>query len=184
MKYVHYYETDSEFRQVYNGNEYEEPWVSLTEQNGEVNYNKIMPIGYIDSSNLFGQLALGFDYNNDGQLNENDFNYWQYYCEDPERVKPDLNLDKLSVSQVDNYLLTEVCCEQITGNELYAWDDGWDMPAQIVRLANDNGQERWCIYNVGVHFSEGERMVSEPDYFAIYDRKPELSNIAGYQMAA
>ena len=39
-RYLHLYETASNFEADYNGTAYTEPWVSLTEQNGDVNYNK------------------------------------------------------------------------------------------------------------------------------------------------
>ena len=38
--YIHLYKTNSEFTASYNGPDYKEPWLSLTEQNMEVNYNK------------------------------------------------------------------------------------------------------------------------------------------------
>ena len=38
--YIHLYETNSEFTAAYNGPDYKEPWLSLTEENMEVNYNK------------------------------------------------------------------------------------------------------------------------------------------------
>ena len=40
MKYLHYFDDDASFKGQYNGNGYKEPWVSLTEENDEVNYNK------------------------------------------------------------------------------------------------------------------------------------------------
>ena len=38
--YIHLYKTNSDFTKAYNGPDYKEPWLSLTEQNMEVNYNK------------------------------------------------------------------------------------------------------------------------------------------------
>ena len=38
--YIHLYEKNSEFTAAYNGPDYKEPWLSLTEENMEVNYNK------------------------------------------------------------------------------------------------------------------------------------------------
>ena len=38
--YIHLYETNSEFTAAYNSPNYKEPWLSLTEENMEVNYNK------------------------------------------------------------------------------------------------------------------------------------------------
>ena len=38
--YIQHYKTNSEFTEDYNGPDYVEPWLSLTEQNMEVNYNK------------------------------------------------------------------------------------------------------------------------------------------------
>ena len=40
MQYLHKFETDSAFEAEYNGEDYKEPWVSLTSENGEVNYNR------------------------------------------------------------------------------------------------------------------------------------------------
>ena len=39
-QYLHLYESESAFTNDYNGEYYHEPWVSLTKQNGDVNYNK------------------------------------------------------------------------------------------------------------------------------------------------
>lgn len=41
--YIHLYRTNSEFTEVYNGPDYDEPWLSLTEENMDVNYNKTPP---------------------------------------------------------------------------------------------------------------------------------------------
>ena len=52
MKYLHNYDTDAHFSEDYNGSAYTEPWVSLTQENGEVNYNKDenwISISYADS---------------------------------------------------------------------------------------------------------------------------------------
>ena len=38
--YIHLYKTNSDFTKAYNGTDYKEPWLSLTEENMEVNYNK------------------------------------------------------------------------------------------------------------------------------------------------
>ena len=38
--YIHLYETNDKFTEAYNGPDYKEPWLSLTEENMEVNYNK------------------------------------------------------------------------------------------------------------------------------------------------
>lgn len=43
MKNIRKFETISEFNAAYNGDEYLEPWVSLTEEAGGVNYNKVPP---------------------------------------------------------------------------------------------------------------------------------------------
>ena len=179
MKYVHYYETDSEFRQVYNGNEYEEPWVSLTEQNGEVSYNKLMPLYYASTNDLISNFGLSFDYNNDNQFNIQDFWYWRDVSPKPDYLTP----DKFNVSEIDDVSHVDELSEYLTGTQLSAGDDGWDMPAQIVRLANDNGQERWCIFNVATYYNQGS-MYSCPDYTAIYGEKPELGNIAGGSFSA
>ena len=38
--YIHLYETNDKFTEAYNGPDYKEPWLSLTEENNAVNYNK------------------------------------------------------------------------------------------------------------------------------------------------
>ena len=40
MRYMHYFESANTFDVAYNGDEYHEPWVSLTMQNRDVHYNK------------------------------------------------------------------------------------------------------------------------------------------------
>jgi len=40
MIFLHFFETDASFEESYNGEEYKEPWVSLTKENDEVNYDK------------------------------------------------------------------------------------------------------------------------------------------------
>ena len=39
-KYIHLFDTASEFNEAYNGDAYIEPWLSLTEEREKVNYNK------------------------------------------------------------------------------------------------------------------------------------------------
>ena len=39
-KYIHKFETTAEFEAIYNGTGYTEPWVSYTEENSKVSYNK------------------------------------------------------------------------------------------------------------------------------------------------
>ena len=39
-KYIHLFDTASEFNEAYNGDKYLEPWVSLTEEGEQVKYNK------------------------------------------------------------------------------------------------------------------------------------------------
>lgn len=45
MKYLHYYPTTSEFEAIYNSKNYNIPWVSLTNEDGEkiLNYNQVFP---------------------------------------------------------------------------------------------------------------------------------------------
>ena len=38
--YIHLYQTNDEFTKAYNGPDYKEPWLSLTEEGMKVNYNK------------------------------------------------------------------------------------------------------------------------------------------------
>ena len=38
--YIHLYETNDKFTEAYNGTDYKEPWLSLTEEGMKVNYNK------------------------------------------------------------------------------------------------------------------------------------------------
>ena len=41
--YIHLYKTNSEFTEAYNSPNYEEPWLSLTEENNAINYSKNPP---------------------------------------------------------------------------------------------------------------------------------------------
>ena len=40
MKFIHRFDTVDDFERDYNGTGYTEPWVSYTEEQGRVNYNK------------------------------------------------------------------------------------------------------------------------------------------------
>ena len=40
--YIHLYKTNSDFTAAYNGPDYKEPWLSLTEENNAINYSKIL----------------------------------------------------------------------------------------------------------------------------------------------
>ena len=41
--YIHLYKTNSDFTEAYNSPNYEEPWLSLTEENNAINYSKTPP---------------------------------------------------------------------------------------------------------------------------------------------
>ena len=41
--YIHLYKTNQEFTEAYNSPDYEEPWLSLTEENNAINYSKTPP---------------------------------------------------------------------------------------------------------------------------------------------
>ena len=60
--YIHLYEKNSEFTAAYNGPDYKEPWLSLTEENMEVNYNKSKLID-------FSTEPLTFNIVSDGTIN-------------------------------------------------------------------------------------------------------------------
>ena len=47
-KYLHLFETEQDFQDAYDGNEYEEPWVSLVTATGKVDSNKFF---FLDLSN-------------------------------------------------------------------------------------------------------------------------------------
>ena len=57
--YIHLYETNSEFTAAYNGTDYKEPWLSLTEENMEVNYNKPKLIDFSAEPLTFNILSAG-----------------------------------------------------------------------------------------------------------------------------
>ena len=40
--YIHLYNTNEEFTAAYNGPDYKEPWLSLTEENNAISYSKIL----------------------------------------------------------------------------------------------------------------------------------------------
>jgi len=64
MIYLHYFETNSEFSAAYNGEDYLEPWVSLTSENEKVKYNKT------EYEKLFS-VPLTFEIQSDGII------YWK-----------------------------------------------------------------------------------------------------------
>ena len=41
--YIHLFKTNQEFTEAYNSPNYEEPWLSLTEENNAINYSKNPP---------------------------------------------------------------------------------------------------------------------------------------------
>ena len=57
--YIHLYETNSEFTEAYNSPNYKEPWLSLTEENMEVNYNKPKLIDFSTEPLTFNILSAG-----------------------------------------------------------------------------------------------------------------------------
>ena len=60
--YIHLYETNDKFTAAYNGPDYKEPWLSLTEENNAVNYNKPKLID-------FSTEPLTFNIVSDGTIN-------------------------------------------------------------------------------------------------------------------
>ena len=65
MKYIHHYNTEQDFQNTYYGEDYNEPWVSLTETaEPHVDYNKTAPamptvdLG-LQSGNLWAEYNLG-----------------------------------------------------------------------------------------------------------------------------
>lgn len=81
MKYLHYCEEENEFTNGYWGNDYLEPWVSLTTEGAEhVDYNRRQPLTFtvlqngtitVDTRSNSGNLYLERDikYVKDGQMN-------------------------------------------------------------------------------------------------------------------
>ena len=57
--YIHLYETNSKFTEAYNGPDYKEPWLSLTEENMEVNYNKPKLIDFSTKPLTFNIVSAG-----------------------------------------------------------------------------------------------------------------------------
>ena len=57
--YIHLYKTNSDFTASYNGPDYKEPWLSLTEENMEVNYNKPKLIDFSKEPLTFNILSAG-----------------------------------------------------------------------------------------------------------------------------
>ena len=75
IKYIHYFETNNDFDKEYNTSAYTEPWVSYTEENGEINYNKGVPSGetheYVEIAGVkWATMNLGA---------ENPWDYGKYY---------------------------------------------------------------------------------------------------------
>ena len=59
MRYMHYFESANTFDVAYNGDEYHEPWVSLTMQNRDVHYNKNKEIPLKEMPLTFEVLSPG-----------------------------------------------------------------------------------------------------------------------------
>ena len=57
--YIHLYETNDKFTEAYNGPDYKEPWLSLTEENMEVNYNKPKLIDFSTEPLTFNIVSAG-----------------------------------------------------------------------------------------------------------------------------
>ena len=57
--YIHLYGTNSEFTEAYNSPNYKEPWLSLTEEGMEVNYNKPKLIDFSAEPLTFNILSAG-----------------------------------------------------------------------------------------------------------------------------
>ena len=57
--YIHLYKTNDKFTEAYNGPDYIEPWLSLTEENMEVNYNKPKLIDFSTEPLTFNILSAG-----------------------------------------------------------------------------------------------------------------------------
>ena len=57
--YIHLYKTNDKFTEAYNGPDYVEPWLSLTEENMEVNYNKPKLIDFSAEPLTFNILSAG-----------------------------------------------------------------------------------------------------------------------------
>jgi hypothetical protein len=60
MRYIHKFDTDTQFNEVYKGGSYNEPWVSYTEGEERVDYNKEKwPYGLLDTPLTFKILNGG-----------------------------------------------------------------------------------------------------------------------------
>ena len=57
--YIHLYETNSDFTKAYNGPDYKEPWLSLTEENMTISYNKPKLIDFSTEPLTFNILSDG-----------------------------------------------------------------------------------------------------------------------------
>lgn len=81
MKYLHKYEEVSAFTEDYNGSGYTEPWVSYTNENDHVDYNKIDADFIFDAADMLGS-TLKLVYSRDEfQVDGRDvsFDDWYYY---------------------------------------------------------------------------------------------------------
>ena len=93
MKYIHKFNTDTQFNEVYNGAGYTEPWVSYTEDVTRVDYNKPDPSNghdYVDlglpSGTLWATMNIGAtkpeeygDYFAWGETEPKDIYAWSTY---------------------------------------------------------------------------------------------------------
>ena len=189
MKYIHVFDSDNEFVSAYTGSDYLEPWVSATIETSGVAYNKFIlrPIGYIQAGNFYNNFGLALDYNDDGTFNPSSPSSDHYArLEMGQYTSLVLHKDLFTPAAVDaqfdtNPDFTPVqeggTFTTISGEQLATGDDGWGVDADIIRIANSNGEERWFMFCVGGLVTGGWQTYAE--YIAIYDQEPTLENIAG-----
>ena len=150
MKYVHLFETDAQYQQKRN-NDYNEPWVSYTEETDEVNYNKQGPNAngheYVDlglpSGILWATCNVGADspeeyggYYAWGELaTKSDYSWSTYrFGESSPFSKYDTD-GKTELELVDDVARTE-------------WGGDWKMPTQAnLQELIDNTDSVWTTQN-------------------------------------
>lgn len=167
MKYVHLFETASEFEEAYNGSGYTEPWVSYTQQNSTVNYNKrshdFVDLG-LTSGNLWSTTNVGADAPEDfgnyyawGEIEEKTTYNWTTYklCNGSYNTLTKYNTSG-SYGTVDNKEVLD-SDDDVASVE---WGDGWRMPTydDFEELLNET-DNTWETLN-GVY---GRRFTSKTD---------------------
>lgn len=186
-KYIHYFESESDFTNKYNGEEYLEPWVSLTDvREPHVDYNRKM--AYVDlglpSRCLWGAYNLGApssgepgDYYAWAELETKDYfsrNTYKYYdAENVEYTKYANGRDTTLLLEDDAarlelgegwYVPTKEDFQELMNNCTFSTYTGGDI-TYLKATSNINGKSINFI-NTGYYNQEGS--LTGQDFFYLW----------------